>query len=36
MVSKAGALALVLLSPLSGEPSIREIDQGKLLLLSNV
>ena len=28
-VSVSGALALVLVSPLSGEPSIEEIDPGK-------
>ena len=30
-VSRAGAAGLVLVSPLPGEPSIDEIDEGKLL-----
>jgi hypothetical protein len=34
-VSKMGALAIVLVSPLFGEPSIREIDEGKLAFLAN-
>jgi hypothetical protein len=34
-VSDVGALALVLISPLFGEPSIGEIDEGKLAFVAN-